>query len=159
MKNDVIECVRTIQTSMLESARSCFSEAELDDLCCLIRLAVEFNNYLQTGNPQLRDVAQHLRHCQGGDIQIQPKGLELRYSGESIFSGIDSFCSVSAAYRVVDGATNSEVEWSKISMSSLKELFVFTFHKFNAETNFEKKCRLLLDLFKIQIVFAGVFYD
>jgi hypothetical protein len=36
---------------------------------------------------------------------------------------------------------------------------VGSFNKFTLEKNFEKKCRLLLDLFKLQIVFAGVFYD
>jgi len=33
------------------------------------------------------------------------------------------------------------------------------FNNIAAEGNFEIKCRLLLDLFKLQIVFAGVSYD
>jgi hypothetical protein len=33
------------------------------------------------------------------------------------------------------------------------------FNSFTKEVNFESKCRLLLDLFKLQIVFAGISYD
>jgi hypothetical protein len=46
-----------------------------------------------------------------------------------------------------------------ISTMSLKKQFLSWFHEFEIETSFEKKCRLLLDLFKLQIVFAGVLYD
>ena len=44
------------------------------------------------------------------------------------------------------------------SMESFKSQFVSMFNQFTNETNFENKCRLLLDLFKLQIVFAGVSY-
>ena len=39
------------------------------------------------------------------------------------------------------------------------EEFRSMFKKFELEENFEEKCRLLLDLFKLQIVFAGMSYD
>ena len=39
------------------------------------------------------------------------------------------------------------------------EKFKSTFQTFELEENFEEKCRLLLDLFKLQIVFAGISYD
>src|SRR5208282_3767867 len=148
---------------MLESecVKSCFEKPEQDDLRILIRLTLEFDDYLKNGIPGLRVIAESERHRPGGFI-IPPNELELeelKYSLESIFSGIDSFRRVNAAYRVLVGATGSKVEWGMASMASLKEQFISMFHEFTAETSFEKKCRLLLDLFKIQIVFAGVFYD
>jgi len=44
-------------------------------------------------------------------------------------------------------------------MQSLRDRFLSLYREFVAETKFENKCRLLLDLFKLQIVFAGAFYD
>jgi len=163
VRNDLKEHIQAIQTSMLESecVKSCFEKPEQDDLRILIRLTLEFDDYLKNGIPGLRVIAESERHRPGGFI-IPPNELELeelKYSLESIFSGIDSFRRVNAAYRVLVGATGSKVEWGMASMASLKEQFISMFHEFTAETNFEKKCRLLLDLFKIQIVFAGVFYD
>ena len=147
---------------MVESARQFFSESEQDHLRCLIRLAVEFNDYLQHGIPGLQMIAGNYQHAVGGHIQIRPDESEqnaLKYSIESIFSGIESFCRVNAAYRVLYSATSSRVDWGKVSVIALKEQFVSAFHEFTKETDFGKKCRLLLDLFKIQIVFAGMFYD
>ena len=40
-------------------------------------------------------------------------------------------------------------------MQSLRDRFLSLYPEFVAETKFENKCRLLLDLFKLQIVFAG----
>lgn len=159
MENKYKALTKEMQTSMAEAARSCFSESEQDHLRCLVRLTIEFHNYLQNGAPQLRDIA---KYRLVGDFHIQLNAIdlnELKYSSESIFSGIDSFCSVNAAYRVLVGATNSKVECDMVSMDSLINKFIYMFREFIVETNFENKCRLLLDLFKIQIVFAGVFYD
>jgi hypothetical protein len=33
------------------------------------------------------------------------------------------------------------------------------YNQFTQEANFENKCRLLLDLYKLQILFAGIYYD
>jgi hypothetical protein len=159
MNNNSRKRVQTIQASMVKSVESCFSESEQDGLRCLIRLTVEFDYYLKAGNPPLRKLMEQSQLRLNTNIQIKPKENELRYSTESIFWGIDSFCHVNNAYNVLVGATKSRVRWGKVSMSSLKKQFVSMFKKFTFEKNFEKKCRLLLDLFKVQIVFAGVFYD
>lgn len=163
MKSDLKEHIQTIQTSMLESecVKSCFEEPEQDDLQILIRLTLEFDDYLKNGIPGLRVIADSERHRPGGYI-IPPDELkteELKYSLEKIFSGIDSYRKVNAAYSILVGSTKGKIEWGMVTMVSLKELFVATFQKFTTETDFVKKCRFLLDLFKIQIVFAGVFYD
>jgi hypothetical protein len=140
MNSDIKRRVCAIQATMAESATSCFVEGELDDLRCLIRLTVEFFYYLRFGmDPLDRD--------------------RLNYTCESIFSGIDSFCCLCAAYGVLRDTVNSEVKWEDISLLSLKEKFISLFDRFDAEACFEKKCRLLLDLFKLQIVFAGLWYD
>jgi hypothetical protein len=58
------------------------------------------------------------------------------------------------------GATGSNVKWGMItSWESFKARFISMFDEFTAEVNFENKRRLLLDLFKLQIVFAGVSYE
>ncbi|MGA3269178.1 MAG: hypothetical protein ABSE16_20475 [Verrucomicrobiota bacterium] len=136
-----IKRVQMIQSSMVESARSCFVESQLDDVRCIIRITVEFFDFVQnTDLDKANDFA-------------------LRYCVESVFSGIDSFASACAAYRVLVGATDSSLQWNNVSMISLKEQFISMFHEFDQETHFENKCRLLLDLFKMQIVFAGMLYD
>lgn len=159
MENDARELVKKIQASMVESAKTTFEESGLDSLCCLIRLTVEFCDYLHNGIPDLRDITERNQHRVGRFAQSDSDFNELKYSIESIFSGIELFTSVNAEYSVLVGATSSQIKWGTASMVSLEDLFLSMFHEFTAETNFEKKCRLLLDLFKIQIVFAGVFYD
>jgi hypothetical protein len=45
------------------------------------------------------------------------------------------------------------------SRESFKTQFISMFNEFTKEANFENKCRLLLDLFKLQMVFASISYD
>ncbi len=135
---DIRQRVETIQVSMAGSSEGHFSASELDHLRTVIRLTVEFHYYLQ--------LACTHRFC-------------MMYASESIFSGVDSYCSITRAYKMFVGARESRVEWSTIAVMSLKRQFASVFDEFDRETNFEDKCRLLLDLFKLQIVFAGVSYD
>jgi hypothetical protein len=130
-----------MQASMMESAKSCFVEAEILDLGCLIRVTWEFLDYLETANPN------------------PPSDYDLRYAVETIFSAVDSFASVSAAYRALADPTSSTINWGDVSASAFNEQFTSKFREFAAESDFEKQCRLLLDLFKLQIVFAGYSYD
>jgi hypothetical protein len=132
--------VRTIQASMVESATH-FSESELEALRVLIRLTVEFFHYLRRINIDSADVE------------------SLLYVAESIFSGVDSFRSLCQAYRTTAGATRSALPQRVMSRAALKEAFAAMYGEFTDETGFERKCRLLLDLFKLQIVFAGLTYD
>jgi hypothetical protein len=139
-KDDLLDRVRVIQASMLESARPTFTDSELDHLRCMIRLAVEFYDYLES-------------------VSIDDlNAFDLQYAIESTFSGIDSFTSVSSSYKVLVGASSSKVKGDAISAHSLKEMYVAKFHDFRAETNPENKLRFLLDLFKLQIIFAGMLY-
>jgi hypothetical protein len=141
MNNDTDQRIQEIQTRMMESARSCFPESALGDLHYLIRRTGEFFHYVQTvgKNPQ--------------------NEFDRRYTMESVFSGVDSFCVVSASYRVLVGATRSAIDWEKISVPLFNEQFISKFNDFLTESSFEKQCRLLLDLFKFQIILASMSYD
>ena len=143
---------------MVESARDTFEEPQLDSLRCIIRLTIEFFDYLQNGNPALQDIMKRDQHLHGG-ISRQSDEVELKYAIESIFSGIDAFCNLNSSYSVLVGATKSDIQWNVLSSQTLKDQFVSLFNEFRTETNFETQCRHLLDLFKMQIVFAGMGYD
>jgi hypothetical protein len=141
MQVDLTEQVRIIQDSVIESGGSRFLNSQFDHLRVLIRLTIEFFRYLQNADTALRDTS------------------EVNYLGGSIFSGVDSFCLVCDAYRMEFGPFNSTLEGGfASSLLSLEEEFTSRFHDFSAETDFQRKCGLLLDLFKLQIVFAGVTY-
>lgn len=134
---EVVQRVRLTQTSMIRSARDCFSESEIDHLRCVVRLTIEFHYYLQ--------LACSHSYCS-------------EYVSESIFAGIDSYQSLTHGYNVLVGALESQLEWSALSLPSMKENFAALFDQFDKEEVFEKRCRYLLDLFKLQIVFAGIVY-
>jgi hypothetical protein len=164
MTNDIKKRVHTIQAKMAESVGSCFSQTELGHLNALVRLTVEFHGYLQGVWPagKARDslrsnwpAGKLLNDLQSANID--PSSLD--YICGSVFAGVESYISVTRGYKVLVGAMDSRIEWSTISFPSIKVQFVPMFDEFVKEENFESKCRLLLDLFKLQIVFAGLSYD
>ncbi len=163
--SDVVERVKEIQASMLQSAKSCFDESQLGDLRCLIRLTVEFHHYLEHGSTEI------VHSLQQGPMahlfkDLQEAGTDpfnkydLQYACDSIRSGVNSFCVLNQTYRTSAGATGSKVEWGVISSrESFKMQFASMFNEFIREADFEKKCRLLLDLFKLQMAFAAISYE
>lgn len=149
------QLVKKVQDAMVEST---FEEKQRSHLRTLIRLTVEFYAFLNPGDPEACEFA--------GPIQIHdvpvgfdPEGFELQYSIESILSGVESFCIVNAGYKVLVGAMPTTIAWNQVSALTLKHQFIEMFDEFVAEEAFERKCRLLLDLFKLQIVYAGMFYN
>jgi hypothetical protein len=165
MDDDLIIRVKEIQSSMVESAKSCFSEPELGHLRCLIRLAVEFHDYLEHGSADVATrlldgpLAKYVADAQSASADPFNK-YDLEYTCGSIRSGVPSFCLLSDRYRVMAGATGSRVEWGMISSRELfKKHFISMFNNFIEEVNFVSKYRLLLDLFKLQIVFAGISFS
>jgi hypothetical protein len=158
MVDDRLQRIRTIQETMVQWARASFSECELEALCVLIRLATEFNDYLHEGHPDLRGDSEGIDRRHRGGVSVDLDEYASSYSNESTFSGIDFFCTVTHAYRVLMGAAKSEIEWPAISATSLKVLFISTYTTFDEMNDCQMKCRVLLDLFKIQLVFAGVTY-
>jgi hypothetical protein len=165
MNDNVTKQVEEMQASMVESAKSSFDDTEFGHLRAVIRLTVEFRDYVEHGSVDIATSLLHRPHAKyvadALSASTDPfNKYDLAYACESIRSGVDSFCRLSASYRLLDSATSSRVEWNMISSrDSFKTQFVSMFNKFTEEVNFENRCRLLLDLFKLQIVFAGVSYN
>jgi hypothetical protein len=137
--------VQTIWSSMAESARPGFSDADIEDLGNLISVTVRFQRYLQSA-PVFPAT-----FTDGFD--------EMIYAIDSILFHIDSFRNIVHAYGPLFGAKQSRLDRDAITVASLKEQFLSTCSQFLAETKFEDKCRLLLDSYKLQLLFAAVFYD
>ena len=162
--SDVFRRVKEIQASMAESAKSLLDESELAHLRCLIRLTVEFHDYLEHGRIEIATSILNGPHAKyvpdAENAGRDPfNKYDLEYVCESVRSGIESFCTLNTSYRMLDNSTNSKVEWSTISSKeSFKANYASMFNRFTQEANFETKCRLLLDMFKLQIVFAGISY-
>lgn len=138
ISEQTIRHVRQTQASMINSIEDCFSASEIDHLRCVARLTIEFHYYLQVG-------------CDHSFCS--------EYVSHSIFAGIESFMRLTHSYGILVGAMRSQLAWDALSLPRLKETFGALFEKFDKEEVFETKCRYLLDLFKLQIVFTGIVYD
>jgi hypothetical protein len=163
--SDIFKRVKEVQASTVESAKSFLEESELGHLRCLVRLAVDFHYYLERGSVHLATsvlegpYAKYVPDARSASADPFNK-YDLQFICESIRSGVDSFCALSARYSALLGATDSRVGWDMVSSKeSFKAHFTSMFNKFIVDMNFESKCRLLLDLFKLQMVFAGLSYD
>jgi len=141
MREEIVGQVRAVQAAMAQAAEPYFGEWYLDDLRCVVRLTVEFYYFLQDWE------------------SVSGDAFELRYAGESVFSGVDSFCSVSGGCRGGGISTKSAIQWEQMSLASVREQFLARYGEFAVETDFDKRCRLLPDLFRLQIVFAGMSYE
>lgn len=130
---------------MEESARPGFDDEDIENLRILISLAVEFHSFLQ---------ATHV-WPPFPDDQFE----DLIYRIDSTLMNVDSFRSLMHSYGILVGSRRSALDLRSISLDSLKASFSDAYERFIAETMFEDKCRLLLDLFKLQLIFAGAFYD
>jgi hypothetical protein len=145
MEDEEVLLVRAIKASMAEGSRPAFDDKDIEHLGVLIRLTVQFYYFLTSR----------------GRWPVFPEDPlhNTTYAIGSIFSGIDSFLTLTLVYGMLVGATTTTIDWNTITAQSLRDRFLSIYQDFSAESNFEKKCRLLLDLFKLQIVFAGMFYD
>jgi hypothetical protein len=129
------EDVSAIQASMVDAVRSVFGASQLEDLRVVIRLTVEFRKSVEGNNVT-------------------------NYVAASVFSGLDSFLSLVHGYGVLKGAEKrSQLQWKAVSIPSLTREFQSLYSDFIAEEKFEKRCRLLLDLFKLELVLAAMTYD
>ncbi len=135
-KFEVAADVIAIQTPVLEAAKNHFAESKMTHLACLLRLNVEFFHF-------------HF------DSDQPHSAFEIEYRVDSILSGVESFVAVRDTYGSIDGARPTAVSWEGFSIDTLLESFRSGYTEFLREADFMRKCRLLLDLFKMQIVFAG----
>ena len=138
LTDEAVQHRKRLQCFMLESARPCFDDKDSESLGIIVRLVVEFYYYAQVNCTH--------RFC-------------AEYMSGSIRAGVDWFCDLTHMYRILEGSTPSSLDWNCISIPSLKAHFSEIFRDFDKEILFERQCRLLLDLYKLMIVFAGVSYD
>jgi hypothetical protein len=137
-KNDVL----TLQAALKESIEPDYLLGlEMDDLNVLVRLTVEFWYFLQQSD-----------HGTG-------ERAEVRYACESVFSGIESFCQMSSYYRMLSAESPTAGDWNIASLAHFRDLFAAQYRQLSVEETFPIRCRILLELFKLQIVFAGMVYE
>lgn len=170
MNDRMTRRVEEIQASMVKSAKPRFDESELGHLRCLVRLAVEFQDYLEHGSVEIARGMQQQPYVGLTSAEFRKdvqnastdpfNEYDLGYVCESILSGVDSFWDLSTTYRRSVGKTDSKIKWGMVSSrESFEAQFISMFNRFTEEVNFESKCRLLLDLFKLQMVFVGISYN
>jgi len=128
-----------------EFARPAFDDEDIRHLRALVSVTVDFYDYLTSTPPWPQ--------FPGGPFE------DMRYVVDTLFIHIDSFRTVMRLYGVLVGAQQSTVDWRMVDVASFKEQFTSLYRAFVDATGFEIKCRLLLDLVKLQIVFAGASYD
>jgi hypothetical protein len=136
MKQEII----TVQAAMSKQANGDFSQSQLANLSTVIRVALEASDALV--------------HSMSTD----PSDEELRYTMETIISGVDSFMSLSHAYRLQDGARESGISRENISVSVLKNRIGDWRSKVMTSSDFLTRCRYLLDLFKLELALVALCY-
>ena len=139
------QVAQEIKDSMAEAARPVFEDDDIQKLGDLIRLTVRFYHYLTSR----------------GRWPVFPEDPwhDLTYVTEPIFWFVDDFLDVLKKYDYVPGKVSTAVDWDNVTGDSLRERFLTMYQDFIAEKAFARKCRLLLDLYKLQIVFAGMFFE
>jgi len=83
----------------------------------------------------------------------------MTYEVSGLLCHVDTFLSLVQLYGILTGAKKSTIDWTAVTASSVKDRYLSAYEEFIAEAHFVKKLRLLLDLCKLQLVFAGMFYD
>lgn len=157
MEDDMKKRVEIAQASIVTLAESDFSEPQLEDLRVLVRLTLEFEAHLQHVLADPGETVEQMATRIFETTSIYAE--EWRYANDSTFSGIDAFLTVNWAYRPFVGSRPTTIDWATASPLTLAPLFARLCGEFIDEADFMRKCRLLLDLFKIQIVLAGMLYD
>ena len=154
-RDDLRNHIEAIYAPMAEGALPAFSDDDLEALHALIMFTLEFEDYLRRGRPSLKAICDLFATIFDPAVPMPAaEACAMDDVSCSTFSAIDSFRKVSCSYNGLIGTIKSELVWSEVTVPSLKKLFLQIFPAFAGEPDFHKKCRLLLDLFKIQIVIA-----
>jgi len=139
--NDSISLQIEQRERMAQLAKSNYLEEDLEDLLVTTRIAVEVYAWLKVTSTD----------------SLNPN--EAEYHCETIFSGIDFFMRTCGNYAALKDTVPSQIHWGALSVSSLSSLIIATYDNFDAENVFFKKCRLLLDLYRMELVFASIVYS
>jgi hypothetical protein len=85
---------------------------------------------------------------------------DLNYACETILSGVDCFERMSPFHPTWTSTLTSSVDWRIFaSREEFNSRFFALFGQFLAESDFQKKFRLLHDLFKLQLAFVAMSYE
>jgi len=131
--------VQETQRAMAAGARPAFVASDIEHLNGVVRLTIEFAFFLE--------------EFSSGDRA----SLDVGYECLSIISGIDSFLSVFGTYNMLRDTEEISVHWFE-NPAEFQKSFRTKYAAFLDADRFEPKCRYLLELFKMQIVFAGATY-
>jgi len=135
------EQIRAIQTSMSKEVETCFTDEDVAALNAVIRICLEVSDDLT-------------RQCAN-----LHSGQDFRYTLETVISGLEFFTCVANAYNVLVDARSSELDWSAIRYVDLKNTILAARDRFVSESDFLKKCRDLLDLYKLQLALVAASYE
>ena len=141
---ELIKRVDEIYASMYDETQPAFEDEDLESLRIIIRLTLEFADYLthrQDGTPWRFAIA----------------SSDASYAAGSILSGLSFFYTLNPMYECLIGALPTTIDL-ETPESDLKSAFTSRYQQFLIETDFYKRCRLLLDMFRLQIIFAGYLY-
>jgi hypothetical protein len=145
MNHEDHNSMEEIRDLMAVDARPGFSEADIEHLHVLIRLVTQFRDYLRSAAP---------------DLAISSSNFEeTMYVIDAILFNVESFRKIMQSYSVLVGSEASTLSAKAITVASVGDQFLKLYDVFLHEAGFEPRCRLLLDMFKLEIVFAGAYYD
>jgi len=134
-------------------------------------LTVEFHHFLNGEDivPKIDDArARALAHVREAVLSEFPELTaenlaltaddRLRYVYDSIFFGLESFVRLHYTYSKMPSPRATTLAAGAKSPESIREEFASRYLVFSSAADFEFRFRLLLDLFRLQIVFAGLSY-
>ncbi len=136
---------RAITAAMVAEVRAELEEKDLQEIGELVEVGVQFFHFLTAR----------------GRWPAFPEDpfLNMTYEVSGLLCHVDTFLSLVGLYGILTGSKPSMIDWSAVTASSLKDRYLSAYQEFIDETHFVKKLRLLLDLYKLQLVYAGMFYD
>ncbi len=172
MKDNVRQLVNQIQAEMRESGKEVLDDRDWENLRATIRITVEFEDYLKHGSTEMArgiyespGTAVVERMEPGYAARLKAAGedpfnrYDIEYACETSISGVDCFRALHPDTNAISTEVRSRIDWGCVtSLESFKSQFFVLFDEFVAEREYEKKFRLLLDLFKLQMIFVGVSY-
>ncbi|MEQ1886859.1 MAG: hypothetical protein ABL967_17490 [Bryobacteraceae bacterium] len=131
-----VDEVKSIQTSVLTGAPDWLEPSTLGHVRCLIRLSVEFSYFL---------------------ADFDSAGNEdFDYLAGSVFAGTESFQLVAMLVSVMGCETPNPLVGKQVSAKQMKDIFLRAYRELADSESFKNRCQLLLDLFRMQVVFVGL---
>jgi hypothetical protein len=136
---------------MTPPAESCLSPSETSGLHCLIRLAVESNDYYtRLSETEIEAIGRGIDYRNGSAPYF-----EAAYQLDSIMGGISTYKLLSSYYNSFSGSPRPSPT-TPINLSVLRNQHLLLFDQLSTETDFTKGFCAVLDLFRIQLLWFGL---